>query len=500
MAKTTKTQIKDTKDLLRGIAGGLRTAATRPNILGYEPHAKQVDFHSSPARGRLFIGGNRSGKTVGGATESVWRLIGKHPYYKKHEGPIRGRCISVDFLNGVEKIVRPEIARWVPRSELRGGSWETAYEKDIRTLYLENGSFLEFMSYDQDLDKFAGTSRHFIWFDEEPPKDVFDENMMRLIDTGGDWWITMTPVEGMTWIYDEIYIKSRTSELIHVTEVDTTENPTINTGEIEVLMAGLSADDKKARLHGRFVQRGGLIYPLFSESNVIEPMLPPFDWLHFNMMDHGFNNPTAWLWAAVDREGRMVVYDEHYERGRVVSYHARKVHEKNLQHGITPAYSVGDPSIRNTDPITGTSVLIEYIDHGVPIILGNNDVRAGIDRVAGMIGEDNNPHLPRKLYITKNCASLLYEIQRYRWATWATKKHNFEKNAKEEPHKKDDHACDALRYGVASRPLVEDQSIPENVSYAGGGSSVSPYHGLTDPGVTTPARERNFDDVLGEEW
>ena len=42
------------------------------------------------------------------------------------------------------------------------------------------------MSSDQDLQKFAGTSRHFVHFDEEPPEPVYEECRARLVDTNGD--------------------------------------------------------------------------------------------------------------------------------------------------------------------------------------------------------------------------------------------------------------------------------------------------------------------------
>lgn len=505
-----KEKIGSEKDFFKELGSGLRTAATRPNIHGYIPHEEvrghgQVTFHTSGARGKLFIGGNRSGKTVGGACEAVWWLTGTHPYRRTPPPPVRGRCVTVDIIEGLEKIVKPEIARWMPKSELVNGSWEDSYSKEYRTLTLANGSTLEFLTYEQDVEKHAGTSRHFIWFDEEPPKDIYVENMLRLLDTGGSWWITMTPVEGMTWVYDDVYIKARTDPNLKVIEVDTTMNPHLNPGDIDIVMSGLSEDEKKARIHGRFVQRGGLIYKTFGKSNIVKPIIPleldQKEWLHFAGMDHGLNNPTAWLWGACDREGRVVIYDEHYQSGLVVSEHARIVHERNKDHRLIPSYNVGDPSIRNTDPITGTSVLIEYIDNGIPIVLGNNDVKAGIDSVAKRFGEENNPRLPRRLFITRNCTNLLWELARYRWATWATKKMDFEKNKKEEPNKKDDHACDALRYMIASRPLVEDGSIPEPSIPLGAKTGVDPYGGRVDPGTSRKSLEQdNFDDILGSEW
>lgn len=484
-------------DVIKQLSSGLKQAAARPNIYGYKPHQKQIEFHSGSQTLRLFLGGNRSGKTVGGAVEAVWWLTGKHPFRKTPPLPVHGRVIAVDFINGVEKIVRPEIARWLPSSELRGGSWATAYSKELKTLTLENGSTLEFMSYDQDLDKFAGTSRDFVWFDEEPPHDIYIENLLRLLDKNGCMWITMTPVEGMTWIYDDLYIKARTDPNIHVVEVDMTQNTYLNQGEIDVFMSALTTDEREARMHGKFVQLGGLIYKQFSPKNIINPMTPPKDWLWVAGMDHGLNNPTAWLWAAVGPDGQIIVHNEHYEGGQLVNYHAARVHQINAEHGRAPDYYVGDPSIRNTDPITGTSVLLEYIEHGVPIILGNNDVPAGINRVARYIeGVGGTP----RLYITRNCVNLLHEIQRYRWSTWATKKHNFDKNKKEEPHKKDDHACDALRYLISSRPEQDDGAeTPVPVDRKGASLPVDPYSALVDQS-SGPRSSQTLDYTLGSEF
>lgn len=501
-----KQKYKSNAELLKAISSGFKSAAARPNVYGYRPHERQVEFHSSPHKGRLFLGGNRSGKTVAGAVEAIWWATRTHPYLdlSRWAEPLRGRVVSVDFLNGVEKIVRPEVARWCPTSALKGGSWETAYSKELRTLSFENGSFIEFMSYDQDLDKFAGTSRHFVWFDEEPPQAVFEENMMRLIDTGGQWWITMTPVEGMTWIYDDVYLKWEKKEVdhIHVVKVDMSQNPHLNQGEIDIFMSQLAEDEVKARKEGRFISSGGLIYKNFSDKNIVEPFKPPVEWMHVAAMDHGFRNPTAWLWAAINPEGHIYIYDEHYESDKIVSYHAQKVHEINAIHERAPDYYVGDPSIRNTDPITGTSILLEYMEYGVPIMLGNNDQRAGINRVTRYIGDDG---IPPRLFITSNCVNLLSEIRRLRWQVWADKKSRRDKNFKEEQHKKYDHACDAMRYLISSRPEMDKGTeIPERGNFLGASVGVDPYNRVDESLLKVRTRHADYssfnDPVMGGEF
>lgn len=57
-----------------------------------------------------------------------------------------------------------------------------------------------------------------------------------------------------------------------------------------------------------------------------------------------------------------------------------------------------------------------------------------------------------RLVIDPRCDKLIWELKRYRWKTYADKKKQYENNPYDEPHKKDDHACDALRYAIMTRP------------------------------------------------
>lgn len=488
-------------EVLKRLAQGLRTAATKPNIHGYRPHDKQIEFHSSPAQTRLFLGGNRSGKTVGGACEIVWWAMGTHPYRHTPKPPVGLRAIAVDFMDGVEKIIKPEIARWLPPSALKNNSWSDSYESYTRTLTLENGSFIEFLSYEQDIEKHAGTSRHAIWFDEEPPQPIYEENLLRLLDTQGHMWLTMTPLFGMNWVYDGLYLAARTNPMIHVTEVDMAHNPYLNQGEIGAFLATLDDDAREARQHGRYVAFGGLIYKDFGEKNIIDPIIPDKSWLHFTTMDAGLNNPTCWLWMAVGPDGEIIVYDEHYEAQQLVGYHAKAVLEHEARNSIIPSYRVGDPSIVARNPITGTSVQLEYADYGIFIAPGTNDVSGGINRVARYLkGVEGVP----RLYFTRNCVNTIEEHSRYRWASWATKKMGYDRNKKEEPHKKNDHSCDAVKYGVASRPMFDDgMEIPDlnPRDFLPHSVAVDPEFGSYDridsmSGSGTEWR----DPVLGSDW
>ena len=445
----------------------LLRSVDRPNLLQYRPHRKQEMFHSSSKKIRLYIGGNRSGKTVGGVVEDLYWLKKEHPYKRlpiAPSEPCRGRAIAVDFVNGIDKIIAPQFAQWTPKSMLIDGSWTQSYDKAHKTLNFENGSFVEFMSYDQDLDKFAGTSRHFIHFDEEPPQTIWGENRMRLIDTGGHTWLTMTPVEGMTWVYDTIYEPGILGHKnIDVIIVDMEENPYLNQKEVDDYLDGLDENEIAARKKGQFVQMGGLIYKQFDPKagglHVIRGMWrPPHD-EHWNIglgLDHGLNNPTAIGFHAYNTDGDVITFDEHYESGLVISEHAKKIHAKLYDMGLTfdqLEMAIADPSIKNRDPVTGTSIQQEYAKYGIYWALGNNDVPAGIERVTSYLrprGIDKRP----RYRVTENCIWHRKELSRYRWETYDTKQKNFENNAYEIPHKHNDHCPDELRYFLMSRPDV----------------------------------------------
>jgi phage terminase large subunit-like protein len=303
------------------------------------------------------------------------------------------------------------------------------------------------MSYDQDLDKFAGTSRHFVHFDEEPPEGIFTENRARLIDTGGSWWMTMTPIDGMTWIYDQIYMVGKNNPVggIKVIEVDMRDNPHLNKGEVDSFLASLSKDEREARGRGKFVQIGGLVFKNFDPSiHVIDPMVPPKEWEWYASVDHGYNNPTAWLWHAVSPDGVVITFAEHYEAERTVDYHASVVHMRNAGFGRIPDLYVCDPALAQRQGVTGTSIQTEYAQHGIPVIPGNNDVLSGVNRInqyLKLTGEGK----PR-WYITRNCPNLIREMQRLRWKTYASKKLASQNNRHDLIHKKDDHAPDSARY------------------------------------------------------
>lgn len=438
----------------------------RNPLLGFRPHSKQVEFMGAPhPRARLFLGGNRSGKTTSGMLYLIIQclpaeLVPEHLKPFKRWGwdePCFARVVTPDLTSTMDGVVLQKIREWCPAEALKGGSVDRAFDKVQRMLRFKNGSWIQFMSNDQDLDKFGGTALHVNLFDEEPRHDIYNECLMRLIDYGGETLFTMTPLQGMSWIYDEFFEPWENERLdpsdVRVVVVDMDDNPHLSEEGKRIALQGLSREERQARKSGRFVSFAGLIYPEFS---VLRHVVPDEDLPEnieaFEGLDPGMRHMAAVVFCYLDSGDRLVVFDELAVQGRTVGEVATAIKLKREEWGVTPAFTVIDPASRNRNSQTGRSDQQEYMDHGIVTFPGQNDVRAGINRVRERLEAS-----PPRLVISSRCTELRAEFKKYRWQKDSSRSENA---PAERPVKKDDHLLDALRYVCMQRPLAPSEDMP----------------------------------------
>lgn len=390
----------------------------------YHPHTKQADFHTAQTTIKAFLGGNRSGKTTAGIADDLIQAVDLEalPAYlrpfKKWEPPFFCRILTPDFTSTMEGVVFAALRDWCPRSQLVGDSWDHAYNKQLRRLEFKNGSFFEFMTYEQALDKFGGAARHRIHYDEEPPKAIRTECKARLVDYGGDELFTMTPLHGMTWMFDEVYEK-RYEPNVTVVTVATDENPHLNKQAMEEFFADLTDEERQARREGRFVHFGGLVLAAFDdESHVVDELLPRNDEAPAELrgqavmvgIDPGIARGGV-VWAAFDRDNSMLVFDELYPKNQTIEQIAAEIHAKNRYWRIRPQLYVIDPSARNRALTNAVTVQTEFMQENIPTIPGQNDRFAGIMQLRRRLTSS-----PIRLRVTRNCANWLRERSRWRVA------------------------------------------------------------------------------------
>lgn len=434
---------------------------TRP-LDFYEPHSKQTIFHKFWEKVKVFAGGNQSGKTTAGIADDLIQACDRDSLpahllpYKKYDAPFHCR-IMAPSIQVVETVLFPKIKELVPQAQLVGDSWSTAYDKQLRILHFKNGSQFNFFTYEQDISKLGGWTGHRIHYDEEPPEKFRGELQMRTMVKGGDEIFTMTPVEGMTWAYDEFGPLCEiamngpmwaTDENLSVVVVDMEDNPALTSEAIEHALRGLSKQERQARKEGKFVAIHGLIYDDYDPEQHVVPMVALPENINVVVgIDPGIRHACGVIWAYLTPDDRMVVFEEGYYQGMTVREVCEQIHQINASYEIDPLYYVIDPAARNRNTHTGRSDQMEYSDHGIVTFAGQNAIRPGINRVKERLQTN-------RLFFTDNCTVIDRELKRYRWR----KPPITGEDARELPMAKDDHLMDALRYVVMSRPYLPKES------------------------------------------
>lgn len=474
--------------LLEFAVSELENPVRKGNRFSYVPYPKQEEFHKSPCLGRYIAGANRAGKSDAEVMEAIWWCTNTHPWLERPEswgsGPIRGRFVVVDIVKGVEDIILPKLKRWCATSDLVNGSFDDSWNSRTLTFTFKNGSTIQFLTHGMELDKHGGVPLHFVFFDEIPPQNVFNENLMRLIDYNGFWVIAATAVQGMGWTYDYIWEPWENGEIdwVFCIQLKQSDNPYLEADEEERGKYYIAMEDaeRTIREEGAFVAKSGLVFPNFKKrTHVLDEPLPISEirsWAWYNSFDFGWNNPTAVLWHAVSPDGRIYTFAEHHKSYMTTEEHAKVIHEREAAWHKQPEVRVGDPAGNQKQMNTGTSVISEYARRGIYIGTENipKDPNIGIEKMQQYFqvravtgwGEDTPMWM-----ISPNCVNFIRELSRLQWASYESDKKAYEMNKKEEVRKKDDHSFDSAKYFATMmpdlRPSVDDivRKAPIHLSF-----------------------------------
>lgn len=414
-------------------------------------HEKQILFHKCTKKNRWVFGGNRTGKTECGAVEVLYIARGIHPY-KTNKPNTSGWVVSLSSQVqrdvAQSKILHYLNPDWIEDIVMLSGRKDNLSSGIIDKILIKNVfggiSTIGFKSCDQGREKFQGTSLDYVWFDEEPPYDIYLECKMRVVDRCGEIFGTMTPLKGLTWVYNTIYLNENQDDEVWCEFLSWKDNPFLDENEIESLKKTLSKDELESRCFGRFSFFGGLVYSNFDvELNIIEPFDVPKEWFDNISIDPGFRNPLSCHFYAVDFDGNIYVIREHYEADKDMEYHSKKIFEiadslgwPRLSNGKLGALI--DSAANQTTLASQKSVADLFYDYGICVNTKvNKDLFSGISRVKNLICNLNGE---RKLFIFSSCVNMIREIKGYFWGN------------DDRPIKKDDHSMDELRYYVMSRP------------------------------------------------
>lgn len=183
----------------------------------YSPYPKQLQFHRAGTehRERLLMAGNQTGKTTAGAFELAMHLSGEYPDWwpgRRWDRPVRfwaGSETAEVTRDGVQRLLigePKEKDQWgtgaIPGKRLKVSGMRQGVANAIESILVKHvsgkNSTLGFKSYDQGRTKWQVETLDGVWYDEEPPQDIYTEGLTRTNTTGGFVMLTFTPLKGMS--------------------------------------------------------------------------------------------------------------------------------------------------------------------------------------------------------------------------------------------------------------------------------------------------------------
>lgn len=306
----------------------------------YRPYPKQLAFHDAGAtfRERLLRAGNQQGKTYTGAAEMAMHLTGEYPDWWRgwrFDGPIIAWATGV---TGETTRDNPQRALLGIVGEMGTGAVpartiaDTAAARGIADLldyakirHSGGGvSTLRFKYYEQGREKWQGPPVDLVWFDEEPPPDIYSEGMARTIATGGRAFMTFTPLKGMSDVVRQFLMSPDAGKSDTNMTIDDAEH--IPAAERERIIASFPEHEREARAKGIPVLGSGRVFPVAESAIMEEQAQPETHWCRVVGLDFGWDHPTAAVWLAWDRDADVIhVYDAYRARAATPIIHAAAI-------------------------------------------------------------------------------------------------------------------------------------------------------------------------------
>lgn len=396
-----------------------------------ELYTKHLEFFKGGAtiRSRLFMAGNRVGKTITGCTEDVYHLTGLYPTWwegKVFKEPIRAwvagktnettRDIiqlellgNVTYENGKKTFDGTGL---IPKHLIGKITWRQGVQDLADTILIRHTdggwSKLGLKSYQQGRGSFEGTAQHLIHLDEEPPQDVYTECLTRTATTEGIVLITFTPLEGLTAMILDFMEKAKSGATLMV-QAGWDDAPHLTEKTKKELLAEFPVHEHDARSKGVPISGSGSIYPVPDEDIMVDPFDIPKHWPRITGMDFGWDHPTAAINIAWDRDTDTIYCVAEYG-------HSRRTPVEHAPHirdlcSFAPVAWPHDGV--NTEKGGGKPLRDQYVDEKLNMLAekatlpdGSNSVEASISVILQYMKKG-------KFKIFKTCTRLLDEKRIY---------------------------------------------------------------------------------------
>ena len=419
------------------------------NVIFRPNEGPQTDFLAAPETDVLYGGAAGGGKSYAMLVDPL-----RFAHRSAHRALVLRRSM-------------PELRELIDKSrELYPKAFPGCKFREVEKIWtFPSGAKLEFgfLERDADVYRYQGQAYSWIGFDEITHLSTeFSWNYLasRLRTTDSE----ITPYmrctanpggAGATWVKKRYVNPSEPNESFTGDDGLTRrfiparleDNPYLaKDGRYEQMLKALPAVQRKQLLEGNWDITEGAA---FTEFDVMEHVITPFEipvgWERVKGIDYGYASESACVWGCVDpTDGTLIIYRELYRKGLTGVDLAQMITNMELQDPFSVP-GVLDTAAWNRTGTTGPTVG-ETLQRA-----GHKLRRADKNRIQGKIQIHEylrvQPSGRPKIQIFNSCPNLIRELQ-----SLPLDKSNPEDVDTHAP----DHAYDALRYLVMSRPKVND--------------------------------------------
>lgn len=431
----------------------------------YSPTPKQLVFHNAAARNVLYGGAAGGGKSHALRWDAYMRCL-----TTKNYRALLLRRTYPELENTHLEMVPVDLAEGLPAE----------YLKSERKVRFPNGSVLQFGHCEDEaaVGKYLSTEYDAIYFDELV---TFTEKQFLMIrsrarstkagvkpviragtNPGGPeshWvrrrfiWQDITPKEDPRYdVADYQYVAATLDD-----------NPHIDREEYAANLESLPEELARAYRYGDWDIFPGQYFGEWRKAKHVtaEHMVYPAHWKRVRAVDWGFVKPGVCLWLVqLPDSGRWYVEQEYVFSRVLAADVAREIVRRTKDRGVKAQYTVADTAMWTPDGTVGESMAETFARHGVPLTqadkrrIGTLDRPLGWQRLRHWLKDapDGVPWLtvsPECAYLARTMPALISD---------KTRPEDVDSDG-------EDHAADALRYFVMSRPPIGEQAVKKAAPY-----------------------------------
>ena len=449
-----ETQVID-EQILESIPDNVRDLVDTQNVVFKPNKGPQTQFLASAER-EVFYGGARGG--------------GKS--YAMLVDPLR-YCTKQNHRALLIRKTMPELRDMITHSQrLYGKAYPGArWREQEKEWRFPSGARIEFGYAENmtDVLRYQGQSYTWIGIDElpqYPTPDIYNflRSSLRSVDPEIPVFMRATGNPGNVgsqWVREMFVNPSQPNVPFHI-DIDTPtgikkitrrfipaklqDNPYLmQTDDYYAMLSSLPEVQRKQFLEGDWDAFENSAFPEFNKGiHTTEPFDIPRSWTRFRSCDWGYSSPACVLWFAIDWDNNLWIYRELYRNKMTADVFAQQV--VNMEYGEYIKYGVLDSSTWARRGDVGPSIAETMIQEGCRWRPSDRSPKSRVNgkmELHKRLKFDDELEQPR-LKIFTTCTNLI------RTLPLLPVDNN---NPEDVDTDAEDHAYDALRYGVMSRPM-----------------------------------------------